>query len=147
MFAAKEQNFKICNFSTRSLCVTLSQPIMIPNNFHFIESIPLLYREMLISETAVINIYIGSIPPPHLRIREGEYRLSYILLIARKNQAVRITQAAAGAVRPSVHVLGTTRSISSFKFQPRGGGACGTETEAEWRGGETETEPKCARNV
>ena len=59
MFAAKEQNFKICNFSTRSLSVTLSQPIMIPNNFHFIESIPLLYREMLISETAVINIYIG----------------------------------------------------------------------------------------
>ena len=58
MFAAKEQNFKICNFSTRSLSVTLSQPIMIPNNFHFIESIPLLYREMLISETAVINIYI-----------------------------------------------------------------------------------------
>ena len=31
---------------------------MIPNNFHFIESIPLLNREMLISETAVINIYI-----------------------------------------------------------------------------------------
>jgi hypothetical protein len=31
---------------------------MIPNNFHFIESIPLLYTEMLISETAVINIYI-----------------------------------------------------------------------------------------
>ena len=59
MFAAKEQNFKICNFSTRSLSVTLSQPIMIPNNFHFIESIPLLYREMLISETAVINIYIN----------------------------------------------------------------------------------------
>ena len=58
MFAAKEQNFKICNFSTRSLCVTLSQPIMIPNNFHFIESIPVLKREMLISETAVINIYI-----------------------------------------------------------------------------------------
>ena len=58
MFAAKEQNFKICNFSTRSLSVTLSQPIMIPNNFHFIESIPLLYTEMLISETAVINIYI-----------------------------------------------------------------------------------------
>ena len=59
MFAAKEQNFKICNFSTRSLTVTLSQPIMIPNNFHFIESIPLLYREMLISETAVINqLYI-----------------------------------------------------------------------------------------
>jgi hypothetical protein len=58
MFAAKEQNFKICNFSTRSLCVTLSQPIMIPNNFQFFESIPLLYTEMLISETAVINIYI-----------------------------------------------------------------------------------------
>ena len=57
MFAAKEQNFKICNFSTLSLSVTLSQPIMIPNNFHFIESIPLLNREMLISETAVINIY------------------------------------------------------------------------------------------
>ena len=56
MFAAKEQNFKICNFSTRSLCVTLSQPIMIPNNFQFFESIPLLYTEMLISETAVINI-------------------------------------------------------------------------------------------
>jgi hypothetical protein len=38
MFAAQEQNFKICNFSTRSLSVTLSQPIMIPNNFHFILS-------------------------------------------------------------------------------------------------------------
>ena len=63
MFAAKEQNFKICNFSTRSLSVTLSQPIMIPNNFHFIESIPLLYREMLISETAVINIYISHTYP------------------------------------------------------------------------------------
>ena len=65
MFAAKEQNFKICNFSTRSLSVTLSQPIMIPNNFHFMESIPLLYREMLISETAVINIYITAyLKPP-----------------------------------------------------------------------------------
>jgi hypothetical protein len=29
---------------------------MTPNNFHFIESIPVLNREMLISETAGINI-------------------------------------------------------------------------------------------
>ena len=59
MFAAKEQNFKFCNFSTWSLIVTVSQPIMTPNNFHFIQSIdsiPLLNTEMLISETAVINI-------------------------------------------------------------------------------------------
>jgi hypothetical protein len=61
MFAAKEQNFKFCNFSTWSLIVTVSQPIMTPNNFHFIQSIdsiPLLNTEMLISETAVINIYM-----------------------------------------------------------------------------------------
>ena len=35
-----------------------SQPIIIPKNFNFIESIPVLNREMLISENAVINIYI-----------------------------------------------------------------------------------------
>ena len=55
----KEQKFKFYNFSTRSVYVIESQPIMTPNNFHFIESIPVLKREMLISETAVINyIYI-----------------------------------------------------------------------------------------
>jgi hypothetical protein len=69
MFAAKEQNFKICNFSTRSLSVTLSQPIIIPNNFHFIESIPLLYIEILISETAGINkIREHHAPPPLLSL-------------------------------------------------------------------------------
>jgi hypothetical protein len=55
-FAVKEQNFKFYNFSTRSVDVIESQLIRTPNNFHFIESIPVLKREMLISETAVINI-------------------------------------------------------------------------------------------
>ena len=57
-FAVKEQNFKFYNFSTRSVYVIESHPIMTPNNFHFIESIPVLKREMLISETAGINIFI-----------------------------------------------------------------------------------------
>ena len=55
----KEQKFKFYNFSTRSVYVIESQPnepIMTPNNFHFIESIPVLKWEMLISETAGINI-------------------------------------------------------------------------------------------
>ncbi len=39
-FAVKEQNFKYFNFSTRSVTVTLSQPIKTPNNFHFIEEVP-----------------------------------------------------------------------------------------------------------
>ena len=55
-FAVKEQKFKFYNFSTRSVYVIESHTIMTPSNFHFIESIPVLKTEMLISETAVINI-------------------------------------------------------------------------------------------